>query len=209
MNVPKVGRAETNDVVKDTRKAHYLIDLSQLCNLQQVVSLLIASATTGDEWTLAGSLPASLHRTLVEGRVRHTLVESLAYASTDVLDMTEAMIRLSEVERGTARYVCESPVGGIIAIVYQNFRYRVLIGAESYGAFATPEAALVALTDESLANFMTEAGPKLGEYQVPSNLREWSLMRVTAPHGGDILSTTAGGAGSVGFMQAAQKSIVQ
>jgi hypothetical protein len=173
--------------------AHYIIDFTRLQRPEQAVVLMIAGwIQSGDQWIVLGPVADSLLKVLTTTHVPWTHLVDGQLSPTGAIDVTDAVVRVTEVERGLARYIYESPYGAI-AIAHIALRYRVLIDGEIYGAYASPGAALVALSRPEAAGLPVGNHHTLADCGVPRDLKQWSVVRLPQQSVGlPITSTPAG-----------------
>jgi hypothetical protein len=176
------------------------VNFSALRRREHAIALMIAEhVQNSDEWFITGQIPEDLQHVLTKARVKWKLCDVVPAGT---FDMTESIIRITEVERGVARYIHETD-HGTIAIVFQNYRYRVLIGADVFGAYTTPREAVAALHRSEAQAIPVGNGKTIADCGVPLNLSSWTLMRI--PERASMLAGIPGGSdGLPGLARAAQ-----
>lgn len=176
------------------------VNFSALRRREHAIALLIAEYIQNrEEWYITGDIPLGLQLVLTKAQVRWHHCEA---APISAHDMTSAIIRITEVERGLARYIFESEFG-TISIAYQNHRYRVLIGHEPYGSFSTPREAVAAIHQPEAQALLVEGTHTLAECDVPRDFGNWVLARL--PERPTVVSgMPAGSDGLPGLALAAQ-----
>lgn len=188
---------------------HCLVDFSRLHRPEQAVALLVAySIERGDQWSLTGDISPALQHVLKCSRVNWSRIGPNDPLPADARDVTDNIIRITEIERGSARYVYESP-HGTIAIAFLSFRYRVLIAGDAYGSFASPRDALAALTRADIGPLDTGAGFTLADCRVPPELHQWKIVRHPERAENSVVSIPPAGGDSVGLARAAREAATQ
>jgi hypothetical protein len=175
------------------------VNFSALRRREHAIALMIAEhIQNDDEWLITGNISQDLLCVLTKARVKWRMCETVP---AGVVDMTASIIRITEVERGIARYAFESD-HGTISIAFQTNRYRVLIGNDAFGAYATPHEAVAAIQRPEAQTLPVEDGHTLADCAVPASLSAWTLVRV--PERAPIVAGVPGGSdGLPGLARAA------
>ncbi|MCA8228279.1 hypothetical protein [Burkholderia vietnamiensis] len=154
------------------------VDFSRLQRPEHaVVAMITGYVQNGDQWLVSGPLSAGLQHVLDAANVAWEQLVDGGSLPAGAYDMTGQMIRITEIERGLARYTCETPYG-VIAIAWQNLRYRVLVAGQAYGVYATPREALAALKQPEAQRLAVGANRTLGDCQLPPTLDQWTVTRL-------------------------------
>ncbi|ARL04223.1 hypothetical protein [Burkholderia pseudomallei] len=156
----------------------YLVDFARLQRPEHaVVAMITGYVQNGDQWLVLGPLSTALQHVLDAANVAWEQWPGDGPLPAGAYDMTGQMIRITEIERGLARYTCETPYG-VIAIASQNLRYQVLVTGQAYGVYATPREALAALLRPEAQRLPIGASQTLGDCQLPATLDQWTVTRL-------------------------------